>query len=164
MLVTAVYAYLASLPSLPPLSGPKVTVTSSPLEFSMGLDKTDFLLGENVTIHFSLENISNETKKLAWLNDYCGWYFDYCVMDENNTVVYHWVMEYGCYPMIVDKVLDSGENISNTYVWHQTLGYPSYSQVPCGIYSVKGLTLPLILDDQSNIITIETPTITFTIA
>ena len=52
------YAYWASLPST---TGPKVTITSSPFELSMALDKTTFSLDDNLAITFYLKNLSNET-------------------------------------------------------------------------------------------------------
>jgi hypothetical protein len=52
------YAYWKSLPST---TGPKVTLTSSPFELSMALDKTAYSLDDNMTITFYLRNISNET-------------------------------------------------------------------------------------------------------
>jgi len=58
----AAYAYLQSLPQ----AGPRVTITSPPLEFSVELDKTEYPFseetrsGENITITFCLKNISNK--------------------------------------------------------------------------------------------------------
>lgn len=57
-LVAAVYAYSRLFN---PAAGPKVSITSPPLEFSMELEKTQFQYGENITIGFRLENIGNET-------------------------------------------------------------------------------------------------------
>ena len=54
----SIFAYTISLP---PPKGPKVTITSPPFEFSMSLDKSVYSLHDNVTISFSLRNISNET-------------------------------------------------------------------------------------------------------
>jgi hypothetical protein len=47
--------------SLPSPAGPKVTLTSSPLELSMSLDKTAYPLDDNMSISFYLRNISNRT-------------------------------------------------------------------------------------------------------
>ncbi len=52
------YAYWKLLPST---TGPKVTITSSPFELSMALDKTTYSLDDNVSITFYLKNLSNET-------------------------------------------------------------------------------------------------------
>jgi len=44
-----------------PSAGPRVSVTSQPLRFSMELGKDEFQYGKNITIKFRLENIGNET-------------------------------------------------------------------------------------------------------
>ncbi len=59
-LAAGVYSYWVSLP-LPKPVGPSVSITSSPIQFSMGLDKTEYASSENLTVHFSLRNISNQT-------------------------------------------------------------------------------------------------------
>jgi hypothetical protein len=53
---------------LPSPDGPKVTLTSSPLELSMSLDKTVYSLENNMSVSFHLKNISNETVTLTWPN------------------------------------------------------------------------------------------------
>jgi hypothetical protein len=55
---------LGYLLSLPPPKGPIVYLTSPPVEFSMGMDKTHYSLADNMSISFSLRNISNET--ITW--------------------------------------------------------------------------------------------------
>ncbi len=59
-LAAGVYSYWVSLP-LPKPMGPSVSITSSPIQFSIGLDKTEYASSENLTVHFSLRNISNQT-------------------------------------------------------------------------------------------------------
>jgi len=58
VLCTGAFAYWTSLPSP---AGPKVTLTSSPFELSMMLDKTEYSLTNNISITFYLKNLSNET-------------------------------------------------------------------------------------------------------
>jgi hypothetical protein len=58
VLCGSVFAYLLSLPRP---KGLKVTITSSPFELSMSLDKSAYSLDDNMTIGFYLRNISNET-------------------------------------------------------------------------------------------------------
>ena len=64
------YAYFASLP---PRTGPRASLTSFPFELSIGLDKTEYVSGENITVEFHLKNISNATlrmmKSYRWPND-----------------------------------------------------------------------------------------------
>ena len=66
-LAAGVYSYWVSLPSKP--VGPSVSITSAPIQFSIGLDKTEYTSSENLTVHFSLRNISNQTvtvTELSW--------------------------------------------------------------------------------------------------
>src|SRR4030042_1184556 len=63
-LVVATFAYLTSLP---PMIGPRASIVSSPLEFSIELNKAEFIQqGERVNITFSLINTSNKTLTLDW--------------------------------------------------------------------------------------------------
>ena len=59
--VASVYAYLEFLL---PQSGPRASITSPPLEFSLELDKERYQFGENTTLIFYLRNISNQTVTL----------------------------------------------------------------------------------------------------
>jgi hypothetical protein len=65
VLCGSVFAYLLSLA---PPKGPKVTITSPPIELSESLDKTDYSLTDNMSVSFYLKNISNETITLTWPN------------------------------------------------------------------------------------------------
>jgi hypothetical protein len=68
-LAAGVYSYRVSLPS-PKSVGPSVSITSSPIQFSVGLDKTEYASSENLTVYFSLRNISNETVTVTELEWY----------------------------------------------------------------------------------------------
>lgn len=59
-LAAGVYSYWISLPLSRPV-GPSVSIISSPIEFSIALDKTEYMSSENLTVYFSLKNISNQT-------------------------------------------------------------------------------------------------------
>jgi hypothetical protein len=59
-LSTIVYAYYASRPSLNAV-GPSVSITSPPLQLSLSLDKAEYQTSDNLTLSFSLRNISNKT-------------------------------------------------------------------------------------------------------
>ena len=162
--VASVYAYLEFLL---PQSGPRVTILSQPLEFSMEMDKTEFRQGENITIRLSVKNVGNQTITLRWSSFYLHYdvvlYFDFYVLDMNNTVVFQWSKIYGRFPAVREKTLTPGEQLINVYVWGQWSELEG--QVPKGVYSVRGLTrqVALIVGDQTSTITLETPTITFTI-
>jgi hypothetical protein len=60
VLCTGAYAYWVS-PPLPKTAGPSVSITSAPLQLSIGLDKTEYAATDNLTVYFSLRNISNKT-------------------------------------------------------------------------------------------------------
>jgi len=68
-LAAGVYSYSVSLTSQKPM-GPSVSITSSPIELSIGLDKTEYASSENLTVHFSLRNISNQTVTVTELHWY----------------------------------------------------------------------------------------------
>jgi hypothetical protein len=170
VLVVSSYAYMASLQ---PQEGPLVSVISPPLEFSMQLNKTEFLLGEDVMVRLSLKNIGNETIGLSWA-DFRGYedvlmYFDFIVTDSNNTVVFQYSKVYGALFLVLDRTLNPGEQLVSAVPWIQITVHPqevpSHQQVPAGTYNVRGLSrkMGLTVGNQTTIITLETPTITFTI-
>lgn len=184
----AVYAYRLSLPQV----GPRVTITSPPLEFSMQLDKTEYGVGENMTIVFDLKNISNETISLAKgecdpVDPHYGglisteanganmqqgpqgslsglFHFGFSIVDENGTDVYRHVE--GWLQAVYEIVLEPGGYVKQTLLLDpvtQTLianqlvdGHPLLS----GTYQITA-----ILDFSVNKagVTLETPSITFTI-
>ena len=161
----AAYAYLQLLK---PQAGPRATITSPPIEFSMEMDKTEFTQGENVTIRLSLKNIGNETIGLRWADFYPYMdevmYFDFIIADENNTQVYQWTREHGSLQAVLIRTLNHSEQLISIYPWYQRYGYldGGEAQVPKGTYYVKGLTrkVGLTVGDQTSVITLETPTIT----
>ncbi|MGB9134989.1 MAG: hypothetical protein WCC63_05345, partial [Candidatus Bathyarchaeia archaeon] len=59
-LASIAYAYWVLVP-LPGAAGPSVSITSPPLQLSMGLDKTEYGAIDNLTVYFSLRNVSNKT-------------------------------------------------------------------------------------------------------
>jgi len=159
----AVYAYLGLLT---PQAG-RATITSPPIEFSMELDKAEYLLGENVTIKLSLKNISNRTITLYWSKFYAHYdmvmYFDFYVMHSNTTLVYQWTEDHIALPAVLEETLNPGEQLISIYVWHQTTAYPDRAQVPAGTYFVRGFTrrVGLTVEGQTSVITLETPSIAF---
>lgn len=170
-LVVATFAYLTSLP---PMIGPRASIVSDPLEFSVAMDKTDFQQGENTTLRVSMRNISNKTITLEWGSYGRGWnekiYFDFYIIDANGTAVYQWFYEHGRLLSTTDKTLNAGEQLTNSFSWHQ-LYNPSQDlfsrvSVPKGTYSVFGHTrkMGLTIDNQTRWIELETPSLTFTIS
>jgi hypothetical protein len=59
-LSTIVYAYFVSVSS-PETVGSSVSITSPPLQLSLSLDKMNYQTSDNMTVGFSLRNISNRT-------------------------------------------------------------------------------------------------------
>lgn len=168
ILATSAYAYMTSLP---PHEGPLVSITSPPLEFSMRMNKTEFVQGENVTIRLSLKNISNKTITLTWPDCYAagGKYipvFDFRITDVNGTLVYQFAQSgSSSLAMELTETLNPGDQMGFTFVWYQRTGYPESAQVSKGTYCVRGSTGPmgLTVDGQASGITLETPTIAFAI-
>lgn len=177
-LVTGVYAYLELFS---PRVTPQVTIVSSPLEFSMGLNKTEFQWGENITITFYLGNISNETIKVTWRGrfpihpSYNGltteadrvtmadgaylFHFGFVITDSNGTEVYKLLG--GVFPAIYDIVFEPNGYIKQTLV--QALYYGGDSQpLPKGTYQIRGILYRIGIQGLGGI-TLETPSITFVI-
>jgi len=69
LLCAGAYAYWVSLP-LPRTAGPRVSITSTPLQLSIGLDKTEYAATDNLTVYFSLRNISNKTVTVTETHGY----------------------------------------------------------------------------------------------
>jgi len=177
VLAVGTHAYLQSLP---PAAGPRVSLLSPPLEFSMELDKAEFQQGENVTVTLSMKNTGSEEITLMWTSFYQFLdrvlYFDICITDLNGTVVFQWSRVYFGLGMVLEKSLNPGEQLTSMYFWYQEKYHypegqkPEYSyqegQVPKGIYYIMGLSrqFTLTVDGQTTpLMTLETPSITIQI-
>ena len=171
VLAVSVYAYLASLPSPP---GPRVTITSPPLEFSMQIDKTQYNLGENMTIRFWLKNTSNMTITLHYSSifPYEGGHgmpmlFDFIITSANGTEVYRWSEGHAAAEVVYEFTLDPGQEINQTNIWFQTswdLLHTKEVQVPAGTYYIRGVVPPGRVGFGVNgvgQIALETPSVAF---
>ena len=168
VLAVSVYAYLASLPSPP---GPRVTITSPPLEFSMQIGKTEYNLGENMTIRFWLKNTSNMTITLDYSEEYIyegkAMLFDFIITSANGTEVYRWSEGHFALAVVYDFTLDPGQEINQTNIWFQTSWDPLYIkevQVPAGTYYIRGVIPPRRAGFGINgvgQIALETPSVAF---
>ena len=145
----------------------RASIVSSPLEFSIELNKTTFLQGENVSALVGLKNTGNETIDIMWgsysvENGQCM-YFDFSVADENNTVVYDWYYIHGRAAAVRHKTLMPGEQLIVVYPWFTR--DLNDVLVPKGNYFVKALTRPiwLTVGNSSTSLALETPTISITI-
>ena len=159
----AVFAAVAYRALLLPHEGPKATTISLPLEFSMQLEKAEFLRSEDVTVHISLRNISNKTIGLEWSDftmiDDQVVTIDFVILDTNNSQIYRFSQHRAYLQAVKEETLGPGEQLANVLVWNPGSG-------PEDVYSVKALTRPFALSVNgqttwSNYL--ETPTITFTI-
>lgn len=175
VLAVSTYAYVRSLL---PAVGPRVSLVSPPLEFSMELDKAEFQQGENVTVTLSMKNMGSEEIRLMWTSFFLYLdrvlYFDVSVTDSNGTLVFQWGSEYFALGMTREKSLDPGEQLTTMYFWDQwtepvaqepQFTYPK-GIVPKGTYYVKGLSrqFTLTADGQTTpLMTLETPSITIQI-
>jgi hypothetical protein len=154
VLTASVSAYFVLLP---PNEGPKVSIISPPLEFSIQLQKTQFQQGEPFTVSFSLRNVGNKSIVLHWSN---GRIFDFIVEDVNGSQVYRYYTDHGYTDGVEERALDPDGLFAWTEVWGF---YPG--DVPKDTYFVKGIVCPFTLftGDSATRISLETPTITFTL-
>lgn len=137
-----------------------VTATSPPLELRMELDKTEFELGENVTVYLSLKNVGDHTINVTF--PHIGNKFYITVRDANSTAIYESLR--GGFHALWVIPLDPREVINETIVWpqvkqlHET--WDLKEKVPPGTYTLTG-------HSEGNLITaterLVTPPITITI-
>jgi len=170
--VAAAYAYI-SVRS--PQAGPQVSVVSQPLKLTIGLDKTEFKLSENITIYCSVENVGNETITILFLNRY-GYvddqynyhrvYFDFIITAANGTEIYRWSHWHGALASTYEVILDPGEKLENTFTWNQKIDLLERVQAPVDTYFIKAVMPPgrstFQIKPGPNI-SLETPSITFVI-
>jgi hypothetical protein len=173
ILGVSTYAYYASLS---PQAGPKVTVTSPPLQFSMQIDKTEYNMGENISIMFWLNNTSNETLKVEYANTpilepFIPFKrFDFVVSNESGELYddatqHSWksngTFELGRYYFYT---LNPGEEIIETNFWDQK--DLLMNQVPAGMYYLRGVIPVWEVSFRINggpWIKLETPSLSFII-
>ena len=183
-LAAGVYAYWMSLP---PAEGPRVTITSPPLEFSLELDKTEYQYGENITIRLCLKNVSNETIKVTKRNLWPIYpdlfdipteaegatpepvvsgncHFGFSITNQNGTEIFK---EYeGHIPATYDFYIEPNGYIKQTWIWYNLWeGSPVIQTLPKGTYQIRGIFGGAMVESSTldRSIMLETPTITFTI-
>jgi hypothetical protein len=165
VLAASVYSYTALSP---PNEGPKASVISPPLEFSMHLERAEFQQGEIVNVSLTVINMSNKTLELLWGD---GRIFDLIVDDVNGTRVWNWQSFHAYVAAEVEKNLNPGGRLSYYFWWGQTVPYEGVAgpypagQVPKGTYFIKGaLTrFTLRVEDQVTGESLETPTVAINI-
>lgn len=158
-------------------AGPRVSVTSQPLKFSMELGKAEFQYGENITIKFRLENIGNETitimrlnppawlhgKKTSYQNVHGEAYhlrefhFGFRITDTNGTEVYG--MSRGILDYAYDLRIDPGGWVEQTVDWkHDPTGYDFGWHLPRDTFQIRGVFRHIL--NNGPLYTLETPPIT----
>jgi len=186
-LVAGVYAYRMLLSQQQ--IGPRVTITSPPLEFSMELEKAEFAVGENITIKFYLKNISNQTIRVTKFRmvsvepsdkilfteaDRAStpagvehllsvlFHFGFSVTDNNGTEVFR--SSHGPMPTQYNIVFEPSGYVKQTLIWKpekETL--VSIEPLLDGTYQVRGILYSISLNDAWPPITLETPSIALAI-
>lgn len=186
-LVAGVYAYIVSLQ---PQRGPLVSITSPPVEFSMELNKAEYQYGENITITFLLENISNQTMQFTKLSKYGApiynifitevegvnnpqgigtlFHFDFSITDANGTQVYRWSLTRVAAQATYDIFFEPYGHIKQTLVWDYDYGhYGGNMTLPKGTYQIRAVLYKILINRGGSwstpAITLETPSITFMI-
>ena len=171
IIIALIVATSAYINSLRPIIGPRASVVSDTIEFSIGLNKTNFEQNEDVYVAISLTNISNKTMTISWSSYYYAFgqqlYFDFYVTGSNGSRVFQWSHFVAACLAATNKVLNPGEVLTNFYKWPQIYtDLPVYDvpTVPAGTYSVVGFTRAMALKtDSQTRISLETPSLSFSI-
>lgn len=189
VLCGSVFAYWVSLPSHK-TAGPSVSITSTPLQLSIGLDKTEYATTDNLTLYFSLRNISNKTVTVEKTfgstlgteplvptytlttstegvstpgdpNEVKGFQFGFTWLDSNGTVVEH--QPEVMLAVVYDILLEPSGCLNQTLYISITDFYGISGQpAQTGAFQIQG-SLPRVLVDGVGPITLETPSISFAI-
>lgn len=162
---SSIYAYYRSMP---PRTGPRVSLVSPPLEFSLQLEKTTFVSGENISVSISLRNISNQTITAIWSQySVASWtipgqltssifpdhpgrvVLDFILSDENGTSICRLFARENT--ATVSRILAPQEIVTQTFLWNQRVpniwfDSPAYVFVPSGVYYIKGTTIPMSVE------------------
>jgi len=108
------------------------------LELTMQLEKTEYNLGEQISITLTITNIGNQTINFP----YAAWTFDFRVYNDTNSTIYQW-SSLRIFPMhIIDTPLDLGTGLTNVLVWPQTSNRTVDSEgvpISSGTYFIVGL-------------------------
>jgi hypothetical protein len=112
------------------------------LDINLGLNKTEYDLGEPVNVTLTVTNITNETAGF-WLAP--SWW-DFLVYNDTNNCLYQWSHSGIVFPMwVMNVTLEPGMTVSEAMVWPQTCnatvdhyGTP-VSPVSPGTYYIVGL-------------------------
>ena len=111
------------------------------LDLQLMLQKTNYSLGEPINLTLTLTNISNQTATVL-LSAYNN--FDFQVYNGTNNVLYQWSNRWlgVAIPQVIwAETLNSGESLSQSFVWNQTCHNTGLSEgipVSPGTYYIVG--------------------------
>ena len=184
----SVFAYLTSLPSP---ERPMATITLMPFEFSTSLDKSVYSLHDNMTINFSLRNISNETVTIGKGSmDFEGlglvttesegvtigegypsrlvnalFHFGYILFDSNQTVIDESLegIEQTGYVLLFEPNASLNQTIALDLATYELIGNatPPFATIQKGSYQISGAIYGYLPNVEDH--TLETQPINFTI-
>ena len=184
-LASIAYAYWVSLP-LSGTGGPSVSITSPPFQLSIGLDKTAYAVTDNLTVLFSLRNISNKTVTVTEPSRsnfglepgvssfrletsaegvtsnrplHSGFHFYFSWVYSNGTVMFDTRSLFRM-AEITDIVLAPDGCLNQTLYISPTeeFGQP----LPTGVFQIRGFLSHVWIDGNvGQTVTLETPTIAF---
>jgi len=182
-LAAGVYAYISSLS---PQGGPRATITSPPLEFSMELDKAEYEYGKNVTITFCLKNTSNQTITVTKSQMHAAspynilmteadgastppensehllshlFHFDFSIKASNGTDVYQWSLSRFAFAATYDIVFEPYGYLKQTLVWDYDYGHGNLPLAK-GTYQTRSILDNFVIQYGPGPLTLETPSIT----
>jgi hypothetical protein len=156
-LSSVAYAYLKlTSSSTSPL--PTSVFQSYPLELRMELDKTEFQLGELITVRVFLKNISNKTITVTFAYPKP---FGLNVTDANGTLIYRYAHK-SLFPQVIFPVsLEPSKELGQTFVWNQVDN--DENPVSPGTYNIIGCTgAKFFSDDVPSLSSLTVPPITIT--
>jgi len=129
-----------------------------PFKLTLNLNKTEYKIGELVTIELQLTNIGNSTVKLWFRNRSSPTWLRFKVYNASNDLVF--VSSPAAWPAGTEVSLDPGSFIGQTHEWDQKVGDPRYPdtvrQLKAGTYKIVGFLDNLYAPQLS---TLETPKI-----
>ncbi len=115
--------------------------SSGNLELTMTVEKTEYSLGEPVTLNLTITNISDQTIDFT----HTGLDFDFQVYNGTNNVVYQYSNFLAIAQFIAIEPLQAGGSISANLTWPQTCNFNvsvEGTQVSPGTYNIIGQSSP----------------------
>jgi len=140
--------------------------SSNGLQLTMTLEKTEYSLGEPISMTFTITNISNQTMSLLHYGVGAFNMFEFRVYNDTDNSV--WSQIYPVFavnpggPIVASTLLNPEESLTGVLVWEQTCNNTAFSEgvpVSSGTYYIVGQIGPIFM----NGLTIETTPVQVTI-